>query len=97
MGLCSGFVLEAVLVMQGCFGYRWAGLAQSQGLFCSSPRQRAGWGCARGREGTQPGELTQGISHTVRRHAQQRKVGGRRRKGRKSRVMAFAFPGHRYA
>jgi len=43
--LCFGFVLETVLITQGCLSYRSAVLTQSQGLFCSSsPHQRAGWG-----------------------------------------------------
>jgi len=36
MGLCFGFVLETVLVIQGCFSYCRAGLTQSQGRFCYS-------------------------------------------------------------
>ena len=38
MVLCFGFVLEAVLVIQGCFPYCWAVITQSQGLFCFSPQ-----------------------------------------------------------
>ena len=38
MGLSFGFVLETVLITQGCFSYCWAVLTQSQGLFCSSYR-----------------------------------------------------------
>jgi len=38
MGLCFGFILNTVLVTQGCFGCCWAVLTQSQGLFCSSHR-----------------------------------------------------------
>lgn len=40
MGQCFGFVLEAVLVMQGSFPSGWAELAQSQGLFCFPPQRR---------------------------------------------------------
>jgi len=36
MGLCFGFVLKTVLIIQGYFHYCWAVLAQSQGLFCFS-------------------------------------------------------------
>jgi len=36
MGLCFGFVLETVLIIQGCCRYCWAMLTQSQGLFCFS-------------------------------------------------------------
>jgi len=36
MELCCGFVLETVLIIQGCFSYCWAALKQTQGLFCSS-------------------------------------------------------------
>lgn len=35
MGLYFGFVLERITL--GCFGCCWAGLAQNQGLLCSSP------------------------------------------------------------
>ena len=35
MGLCFGFVLETVLIIQECFSYCWAVLTQRQGLFCS--------------------------------------------------------------
>lgn len=38
VGLNFGSLLEAVLLIQGCFSGCWAGLlAQHQGLFCSSP------------------------------------------------------------
>lgn len=36
MWLCSGFVLEALLIIQGSFPFCWAILMQSQGLFCLS-------------------------------------------------------------
>jgi len=36
MGLCFGFVLKMVLIIQGCFSYCWAVLTQCQGLLCSS-------------------------------------------------------------
>jgi len=36
-GLCFRFVLETALIIQGCFCYCWAELAQSQGPSCSSP------------------------------------------------------------
>ena len=36
MGLCFGFVLKTVLIMQWCFSYCWALLTQHWGLFCSS-------------------------------------------------------------
>ena len=36
-GLCFGFVLKTVLIIQGCFHYCRAVLTQSQGLFCFSP------------------------------------------------------------
>lgn len=34
--LCSGFVLEALLIIQGNFPFCWTILMQSQGLFCLS-------------------------------------------------------------
>jgi len=51
--LCFGFVLNAVLIIQGCFHYCRAVLTQSQGLFCFSPRpisEEAGgaWEAGRG-------------------------------------------------
>ena len=41
MGLCFGFVLQTVLMIQGCFSYCWAVLTQHQGLFCFSPHSPA--------------------------------------------------------
>jgi len=34
MGLCFGFVVKTVLIIEGCFHYCWAVLTQCQGLFC---------------------------------------------------------------
>ena len=78
MGLCFGFVLETVLITQGCFRYCWAVLTQSQGLFCFSPHPTSEE--ARGAQGvgTQLGQVTptaQGISHTIRCHVQHVKLG----------------------
>lgn len=36
MGLCFGFVLKMVLIIQGCFRYWYAVLTQGQCLFCLS-------------------------------------------------------------
>ena len=81
MGLCFGFVLETVLIIQGCFHYCWAVLTQSQGLFCLSPHptsEEAG-----GAQGVWSGhswdswpQLTKGISHTIWHHAQHIELGG---------------------
>ena len=95
MGLCSGFVLKTVLIIQGCFRYCWAALTQSQGLFCSPPHQRAGWGCTRSWEGTQPGQLTPTAQRDIPYHrtpCSAYKAGGRRRKGGTLGVMAFCLP-----
>lgn len=37
VGLCFGCMMKTVFVIQGCFCYCWAVLAQNQCLFCSSP------------------------------------------------------------
>ena len=95
MGLCFGFVLKTVLIIQGCFRYCWAALTQSQGLFCSPPHQRAGWGCTRSWEGTQPGQLTPTAQRDIPYHrtpCSAYKAGGRRRKGGTLGVMAFCLP-----
>lgn len=51
MGLCFGFVLEAVLVTQGWFCYPLVVVTQTQGLFCSSPHPTSeGAGGTQGRD-----------------------------------------------
>ena len=57
-GAVFGFVLEAALITQRRFHYRWAVLTHGPGIFCSSPHQPAGWGCRVSWEATQPGQLT---------------------------------------
>lgn len=39
MVLCFGFVLQALLTIQGSFHYCWAALRRGQGLFCSPSHQ----------------------------------------------------------
>ena len=97
MGLCFGFVLETVLITQGCFSCCWAVPTQSQGLFCFStpPHQRVGWGCTRSWEGTQLGQLTPTDQRDIPYHMTSwsaYKAGGRRRKGGTFGVMAFCLP-----
>ena len=80
MGLCFGFVLKTVFIIQGCFSYCWAVLTQSQGLFCSSPHptsEEAGGAQEVGRGHSRDSwpQLTKGIFHTVWRHAQHIKLG----------------------
>ena len=70
------FVLKTVLVTQGCVSYCWAGLAQRQGLFCSSlcpTSEQAGGaqGVGRGHSQDSWPQLTQGIFQTIWCHAQQ--------------------------
>lgn len=43
MVLCSGFVLETVLITQGCFHSCWAVLTQHQGFFCFSCHLTSKW------------------------------------------------------
>ena len=90
MGLHPGFVLETVLIIQGCFHYCWAALTQSQGLFLfiTPPCQWAGWGCTRSQEGTQLGQLTPtdqrgilGILHSYMKSCPAINLGGRLERG----------------
>ena len=69
---------------QRCFSSCWAVLNQSQGLFCFSSHQWGGWGCTRGWEGTQPGQLTPTDQRDIPDHVvscSAYKAGGRRRRG----------------
>lgn len=59
MGLCFRFMLKTVLIIQGCFCYWWAELAQSRPfLLLIQPSQQRGWGCTRNWVDIQPGETT---------------------------------------
>ena len=80
MGLCFGFVLKTVFMIQGCFSYCWAALTQSQGLFCFSHHptsEEAGGAQEAGRGHSRDSwpQLTKGIFHTISHHAQHRKLG----------------------
>ena len=87
MGLCSGFVLKTVLIIQRCVLYCGAELTQSQFLFCFShcpTSERAGHvqGAGRGHRWDSWPQLTKGIFHTRCRHAQLTKLGeGKGREG----------------
>ena len=97
MRLCFGFVLETVLIIQGCFRYCWAVLTQSRPfLLLTPPHQRVGWGCTRSWEGTQLGRLTPTDQRDIPYHMMScsaYKAGRRRRKGGDTfGVMAFVLP-----
>lgn len=82
MELWFGFMLETVLVAQGCFSCPWAVLTQCQGPFLT--HRWGGWGDHKELEGPQPGQLPtndSGVSHSIWWHAQQirlKEEGGRR-------------------
>ena len=64
-------------------------------LLLKPPHQRVGWGCTRGREGTQPGQLTPTDQRAIPYHmtsCSAYKAGGRRRKGGTLGVMVFLKP-----
>lgn len=64
--LCFGFVTTTVLLTHWCFRYSSAVLAQHHGiLLFTLPQQQAMWRCTSSWEGTQPGQLIKGMSHTV--------------------------------
>jgi len=68
-------------------------LTHSQGLFCFSHHPTS-WGCTRGWEGTQLGQLTPADQRDILYHVMlwsAYKAGGRRRKRRIFRVMVFVF------
>ena len=80
MGLCFGFVLKTVLIIQECFSYCWAVLTQSQGLCCFShhPTSEEAGGAqeaGRGHSWDSWPQLTKGIFHTIWHHAQHIKLG----------------------
>ena len=59
MGLCFGFVLETVLIIEMFSLLLSRAYTESRPfLLLTPPRQRGGWGCTRSWEGTQPGQLT---------------------------------------
>ena len=102
MGQCFGFVLKTVLITQRCFSYCWAGLTQSQGLFCFSPQPTSeqAEGGTRSWEGTQPGQLTPTDQKDIPDHMTSclaYKAGGRRRNRGTFGVTTFVFPSHCYA
>ena len=99
MGLCVRFLLETVLVIEGCFSRCRAVLTQSQGLFCFSTHQWITWGCSRICEGAQPEQPTPADHRVIPYQTMScsaYKAGWRRRKGRTSGVMAFVFPSNPY-
>ena len=69
MGLCFGFVLKTVLIIQRCFSYCWAVLTQRQGLFCLSPhppaRRLGGTRSWEGHSRDSWPQLTKGMFHTM--------------------------------
>lgn len=70
--LWFGFRIR-MLVAQGCVGWCWAGLTQSQGLLRSSSHQRGGWGAqgVRGRYSQDRGpQMTEGTFQIKWHHAQ---------------------------
>ena len=80
MGLCFGFVLETVLITQGCVSSCWAGLTQRQGLCCCShlpTSEEAGGarGAGRGHSRDSCPQLTPGMFQTIWRRAQHRELG----------------------
>ena len=80
MGLCFGFVLETVLIIQRCFCCCWAVLKQTQGLFSFSycpASEESGGAQEAGRGHSQDSWPKQAkeIFHTIWCHAEQ-KTGG---------------------
>lgn len=79
MCCCFVFVLETVLIIQQCFSYSWAMLAQHQGLFCFSHCHTNKWDRGAGeperehRQDSWP-KLTQEISQTIWHHSQHIKL-----------------------
>ena len=100
MRLYFGFVLETVLIIQGCFCCCWAVLTESRPLLLlTPPHQRVGWGAqevGRGHSWDSWPQLTKGVFHTRWCHAQQCKSWGKRRKVGMFGVMPFVFPSNCY-
>lgn len=92
-GLWFGFVLKAVLITQGWFNSCWAGLAQSQELFCLSAHPSERLRVHRELGGTRLGLLTpndlRDIPDHTWHHAQYIKL-------RMFRVLVFVFSSQSY-
>lgn len=76
IGLFFEFMLNRSLIIQGCLGYYWAALAQSQDIFCfsahlSSKQAGGAQGAGRGHSWDTWAQLTMEIFHTVWYHPQQ--------------------------
>ena len=99
MGLCFGFVLKTVLIIE-VFTIAEQCLHKAKAF--SAPHTTtpaSSWGCTRSWEGTQPGQLTPTDRRDIPYHMMSRsayKAGGRRRQRGTFGVMAFVFPSHRY-
>ena len=89
MGLCFGFVLKTVLIIQFSLLLSSAYTASRPPLLLTPPRHGASWGSTRSWEGTQPGQLAPTDQRDIPHHTASCSAitpGERRRKGGHSEI-----------